>query len=443
MAKRMLGAEILSGRVVSSRALKSLSVLSVISVVLFLSRLGQAQERQAQLSWWDRSPQQQVGHYTIKADLPPDEARHIAKHLNIMYDAYTHRLASLRIRVDEHMNVYAFQSRQDYLITLRARFGVNAAGSGGMFFTTSAGSGLAFWTEGLPIRRVEHVIQHEGFHQFASSRFGDDLPIWVNEGLAEFFGEGVVVDGTLVLGQSTPRVIDTVKEAIELNTTIPFPTMLAMSNKQWGNALQDGSAALQYHQAWSMVHFLVHGDDGKYVAPFEKYLKMLANAHPSEDAFKQCFGEDIGPFEERWKKYAAAARPSAFVSALERLEFLAEGALELARQKKYPATFDELKTMLREIGFSHEISTHGVATKLSAADDAIFTIPMDDLCPAQPAFTLAPPKLTGLTRRQRHLEDQNPTPPNIGTENLKPRGLAVKWIRDDKANTFRYELDVK
>ena len=42
-----------------------------------------------------------------------------------------------------------------------------------------------------------HVAQHEGFHQFAWSRFAEDLPVWVNEGMAEFFGESVIVGDTL------------------------------------------------------------------------------------------------------------------------------------------------------------------------------------------------------------------------------------------------------
>ena len=416
--------------------------LCVSALFPFVQVAHAQQPRQAQLSWWDRSVEQKVGHYWIKTDLPADEANALAHHLNIMYGEYAKRLASLPVRAQEKLNVLIFKSRQDYMLTLRARFGVNATGSGGMFFVTSAGSGLAFWTENLPRQRIEHVVQHEGFHQFAYSRFGDDLPIWANEGLAEFFGESVVVGETLVIGQSTPRVLDEIKNAIELKKYVPFQQMLTMTPQKWSAALQNGTAALNYHQAWSMVHFLVYGDGGKYVGAFETYLRHLNNGLPSEEAFIRSFGPDIIAFENRWKLYAQAAKPSAFVSALERIEFLAEGALELSRQKKYPETLDALRAALREIKFTQTINMHGMEVKLSAADDALFQIPMDDLTDEQPAFVVTKAKLGHITRRERMLEDANPTPPTIASEHLKPKSVQVRWVRDNDTNTFSYQIVV-
>jgi hypothetical protein len=403
-------------------------------------------ERQAQLSWWDRSPEKKIGQYWIKTDLPATQANALARHINIMYDEYSRRLASLPLRNQEKLNVLIFRDPQDYLLTLRARFGVNATGTGGMFFVTPAGAALAFWTEGLPQRRIEHVVQHEGFHQFAYSRFGEDLPMWVNEGLAEFFGESVLVDDKLIIGQNTPRVLETVKAAIDSNQHVPFRNMLTMTQQKWNAAVNgdEGNAALNYHQAWSMVHFLVYGDGGKYVGAFETYLKHLNNGLPSEEAFVRTFGDDIEAFEKRWKQYALQSKPSSFVAAMERMEFLCEGLLELSRVKKYPQTLDELKTALREIGFSHIIKTHGTQVTLKAEDDALFEIPLDDLCPAQPVFEVTKTRLNRqATRRERMLEEQNPTPATVSTANLKPRGLSVRWLRDDKDNTLRYDVVVR
>lgn len=420
--------------------------LRVCVILLMLSAAPAfAQDRQAQLSWWDRSVEEKVGHYWIKTDLPADEANSLARHLNVMYGEYSKRLASLPVRAQEKLNVLIFKDHRDYMLTLRARFGVNAIGSGGMFFVTSAGSGLAFWTEDLPRRRIEHVIQHEGFHQFAYSRFGDDLPIWVNEGLAEFFGESVVVGETLIVGQSTPRVLEAVKNAIELNKYVPFRQMLAMTPKQWGGALEDGSASINYHQAWSMVHFLVYGHGGRHLGAFETYLRHLNNGLPSEQAFVKSFGSDIAAFESEWKKYARAARPSSFISALERIEFLAEGALVLSRRKICPETLDALRQALREIKFTHTIKTHGVEVKLSADDDGLFTIPKDDLTTPeqQPAFVVSEPKTSRMTRREKMLEETNPTPPSIATEHLQPRSMHVRWVRNKKDSTFSYQIVVK
>jgi hypothetical protein len=408
--------------------------------LLLLVCIGAQQQREAQRSWWDRAPQGVAGHYRIKTDVPKEEARELARHLNVMYDEYSRRLASLPPRpgVANVFDVYIFATQHDYLETLRVKFGVDASGSGGLFFHSPLGSGLALWTETLPKRRIEHVMQHEGFHQFAHSRFADDLPIWVNEGLAEFFGESVLIGNRLILGQSSPRVINRVKDAIEKRTYIPFRVMLAMSHQQWGQAVRGGDASLQYHQAWSMVHFLVYGDGGRYQQAFERYLRLLNTGVKSDTAFVQVFGADLDAFDARWREYATDATPSAFVTALERFEFLAAGLLQLSKLEQYPETLDELRAALIAIDFTYTISTHGNEAIFKASDEGVMTIPQDDLTTAQPVLLIESAEAVPL--RDRRLEEENRTPMVLRTENLEPKELVLKWVRDRESNEFSYRI---
>jgi hypothetical protein len=427
------------------------SVALTMLVALCLGFIDAAQGQQAQLPWWERAAEAKVGHYWFKTDLAADEANALARHMNIMYDEYARRLAKLPQRAPEQLNVLIFESQDDYIRVLRVHYGVNAQGTGGMFFVTSQGSGLAFFTGGLPQRRVEHVMQHEGFHQFAWSRFGGDLPPWVNEGLAEFFGESILVGDKLVIGQSNKRVIDTIKEAIEREEFIDFRTMLTMDGQTWNAAVSGGSAMMQYNQAWSMIHFLVYGDDGRYVAAFEGYLRLLNQGVPSEDAFVRAFGSegggtggaDIAGFQRQWVDYAKNARPSSFVTALERGEFLAEGLVELKKRGVYPKTLDELKAQLRDIRFTYSLDRHGLNVTFDANDDALFTIPQDDLTSEQPVFELKPFDALRQPLRVRKLEETDPTPASIETKGLKPRRLSVEWERDKKTNELRYVIRVR
>ena len=388
--------------------------------------------------------ERKLGQYFIKSDLPATEVNTLARHLNLMHGEYSHRLASLPPRVAQPMNVLIFKRQREYLDVLRTRFGVNALGTGGMFFSNPSGQSLAIWTENLSQRRIHHVLQHEGFHQFAWSRFGSDLPMWVNEGLAEFFGESVLVNGKLVLGQTNPRVIKSVINAIELGEYIPFRRMLMMQSSQWKDALRTGNASTQYNQAWSMVHFLVYGNQGRYTKRFEAYLRLINNGHQSENAFVRAFEtNDIDAFERAWKKYALEAKPSAFVTALERIEFLAAGALELSHQGRAPQTLEALRESLVEIDFRYEIQTHGIGVELDAHNDELFSIPMDNLSEERPIFTLSKSRPRRSSPRDRQWEEQNPMPAIIETENLRPKSLAVYWYRDRKTGALRYEIEVK
>ncbi|UCD76473.1 MAG: DUF1570 domain-containing protein [Phycisphaerales bacterium] len=428
----------------SKRAWAVGALMVAVIVVLLVPASPASGQRKARKSWWDRAVEQKVGYYWFKSDLTPSDAERLAVHLNLMHEEYARRLASLPERAPEKLNVLMFADRGDYVRTLRVRYGVNAEGSGGMFFVTGEGSGLAFWTGSLPQRRIQHVIQHEGFHQFAYSRFGSDLPVWVNEGMAELFGQSMPVGRSLLVGQRNPRVLDEIKNAIELNEHVTFRTMLTMDQAQWSSAVKGGKASLQYKQAWSMVHFLVYAHSGRWRGDFERYLRFINHGYLSYDAFVKAFGtDDVESFEQRWKEYVLAAQPSAFITALERIEFLAEGAQELSRREISPESLDELREALRSIDFKYELNHHGIGATLTAADDAMFELLEDELTRQQPMFEVIKAKRGGMTLKDRMLEEELPTPPTISTAYLKPRNLKIHWRREKETNTFRYEIVLK
>ena len=396
---------------------------------------------QQQQAWWDRAKEGRVGRYWIKSDLSDERTRELGQNLNLMFDHFLRVLGNLQLRGEEHFNVLMFQSRDDYLYTLQSRWGINGIGSAGMFFVHHEGGGLAFWVGDTPWSRVIHTVQHEAFHQFAHSRFGRDLPIWVNEGLAEFFGESVLVGRTLVMGQSNLRVLHDIRSDIEEGRIIPFREMITMSSQEWLDSVRRLSARTQYNQAWSMVHFLIYGENGRYQSAFERYLALMNRGHTSEQAFTTAFEtNNLDAFERRWREYAMTARPSAFVTAMERAEFLAAGILELSRREIYPETLEELKEQLRAIEFTYNLQSQHVSVTLKASDDALFEIPRDELAREAPVFELTQLDPRRIPRRERQLEEENPTPPLLRTRHLRPHELGVKWIRDRDENTFSYEI---
>lgn len=380
-------------------------------------------------------------HYRILSDLDPDETKLYAAHLDLMYEEYARRLAGIPQQAPEIPFVLMFQRESDYLGVLRNRYGINGTGSGGMFFISPAGAALAFFVEQLPRTRVLHVVQHEGFHQYAHSRFAGTLPPWVNEGLAEFFGEAIVVDGRVIVGQASPGAVASVKKAIETGTTVDFVRLLTMSGDQWNANVRAGNASVQYVQSWSMVQFLGWADGGRYQKPFEAYLRLLHSGTPSERAFVQAFGtNDVASFERAWRDWAVNMKPSAFSAAAARITFLAEGLRYLSREGVAVESLEDLVSQLRERSFSLEITVHG-RTETISATEAILEIPQDGLAKAKPVFDLIPPRrATGTTSTERKLEAQHPTPPVLTTRGLEPRELVLKWTRNKKTGAFDFEL---
>jgi hypothetical protein len=415
----------------------------LLTFALTASATGQfSPRRQGDAGWWERAREGRSAHYVIRTDLPAEDLRPYARHLDLVYEAMSRRLASLPARAPQELRVLVFRHRSDYVGTLNERWAIDAEGTGGMFFVDEGSGWLALYTADLPARRIRHVIQHEGFHQFAYSRFGTDLPIWLNEGLAELFGRAVLARNTLVMGQARPHVVEQLQSFVLSGSYVPVGNMLAMSPERWrSRAAQDDGAGL-YLQAWSMVHFLVEGDGGRYRARFERYLRLLNDALPPDHAFRRAFGENVGGFEQRWLAHVEQLEPGPFVTALDRIEFLAEGARELARRGVVPETLDELKKELRAIGFSHDVGYADVRVTLDAMNDEVFTIPgVDD--ESGPTFELERPRRWGRSAREREWEEELPTPWTIVTNGLRPRELRVQWSRDRETGALRYGIEAR
>jgi hypothetical protein len=410
-------------------------------------------ERRMQASWWERTEPGRNGlpasrFYRLRSDLSAADTKAYGQHLDLIYAEYKKRLGGLEQRTPEVLDVLMFATQQDYIVTLRERYGINGMGSGGMFFVSPRGAALAFWVENLPRSRVLHVIQHEGFHQFAHSRFGNDLPPWVNEGVAEFFGESAVVGGEVIIGQTSERTIKTLREAIAAGKHIRFRDMITMDGERWNANVRTGNAALQYMQAWSMVHFLIYGENGRYQKQFEAYLGYINRGSNNYEAFVKAFGtDDIDGFESRWAEHAKTARPSAFLTALERAQFLAEGMKVLAAKGVVPTSMDDLQEKLREAKFTSEVfaggGAHGHSITLSATDDVNFQIPDDDLAKGTPTFELIAPKARKGTKKDREAEEKLPTPPTIVTNDLAPRNIIVKWVRSKAGDQIQFDIDLR
>lgn len=384
--------------------------------------------------------EQRSRHYRILSDLPADETKLFAEHLDLIHEEYARRLAGLEQQAPEVPFVLMFAKERDYLEVLRNRYGVNATGSGGMFFITPAGAALAFFTESLPRSRVLHVVQHEGFHQYAHSRFAGKLPPWVNEGLAEFFGEAIVVDGRVIVGQASAGAAASVRTAVERGTTVPFLRMLTMDGDQWNANVRSGNASVQYVQAWAMVQYLGWADGGRHQRPFEAYLRMLHAGVPSERAFVQAFGtNDIDSFERAWKDWAKELQPTAFAGAAARLTFLAEGLRTLSRDGIAVDSLEDALARLKERGFSVEVTIHGRTERIEPSPE-ILVIPRDALAKTDPVLELVPPKKAGQTAAQRKREASHPTPPAVITRGLEPRELALEWTRMKSGDDFEYRL---
>jgi len=308
--------------------------------------------------------------YAVTSDLPDKAlAQDIAKHMDAVYAEYSARMSGFRanpnaaVKPGQRMPLYLIHRYKDYLALLEG-FGFNARNSGGVFFRSPGGSGLATWVEGQSRLKMYYVLQHEGFHQFADARLSSNLPPWVNEGLAEYFGDALMVKGKLVPGKLDRERLERMIRAVEEGAALTFRELMTMDNRQWLARVTSGDKAssLMYDMSWSVCYSLIHGGK-QYQAALAKYLDLLNRGIDGQRAFEQVFGQNPDLFENEWRKGLSRMKPDAWFSSVRQLQFMAK-ALKLFHDKGIEVkSFPHLKEQLARYKVRVEVRERDVVSR--------------------------------------------------------------------------------
>ncbi len=154
------------------------------------------------------------------------------------------------------------------------------------------------------------TLVHEAAHQLVDRRiFGDGaLPsIWVSEGLASYFGytyrdeDGRFVPGEV--GGKSARLrhgpgsggpsesalrLKAFRKALRSASDDEGPLVARVIEIDDPGAFYSADPALHYSASWLLVHFLLHGEDGRHAEAFGRYLRLETEGRGGPDAL---FGE--------------------------------------------------------------------------------------------------------------------------------------------------------
>ena len=231
----------------------------------------------------------QTKYYILYTDLPIDDVRETVVRITTMAEEYYERTRSFAGSITDRLEFYVYRNPADYYANggLPRSSGVYKGKK--LMAIAGARAGPSAWK----------TIQHEGFHQFADSVIGGDMPVWVEEGLAEYFAESVFTGDGYVSGVISRDRLQRIKSWINRGVLKTIPQLMTVEQVTWNEQM----STQNYDQAWSMVQFLAHGDDGKYQKAFAGFITDVAKWQRWQVAWQRHFGTDIKAFEDTWRKY--------------------------------------------------------------------------------------------------------------------------------------------
>ncbi len=150
------------------------------------------------------------------------------------------------------------------------------------------------------------TVYHEYTHlQFRSA--GDWMPLWLNEGLAEFFQNSEIRDKDVLLGEPSADDILYLRQ----QSLIPLPVLFKVdANSPYYHEEQKGSVF--YAEAWALTHFLLITDHENKTNRLGDYMNLVAHHEDAVAAAEKAFG-NLKQLQSALESYIRSGQYKQFV----------------------------------------------------------------------------------------------------------------------------------
>jgi tetratricopeptide (TPR) repeat protein len=143
------------------------------------------------------------------------------------------------------------------------------------------------------------TIFHEYAHFLISNSLGQ-VPVWANEGLAQFYESFEERDSGRIAIIGTP--IGDHVAVLRNSTPIPIRDLIAVDSES--PIYNEGSRrGVFYAQSWALMHYLIMGNGQKRTPQLVEYLKQIRAGTAPDAAFKAAFGADLAVLDKELRNY--------------------------------------------------------------------------------------------------------------------------------------------
>ena len=139
------------------------------------------------------------------------------------------------------------------------------------------------------------------FHEYVHLHMQDNVPrapIWLNEGLAEFYGHLQFSGGEALLGVPLPYL-----NLLRNEELLPLTTLLSIDIRSPHYNEQDKSGIF-YGESWALVHYLMLGGPGRQ-DQFKRFLQQVSRGEDAAKSLADSFGMTLDTIEKELRAYVS------------------------------------------------------------------------------------------------------------------------------------------
>jgi tetratricopeptide (TPR) repeat protein len=143
------------------------------------------------------------------------------------------------------------------------------------------------------------ILYHEYYHSLTVPYF-PSLPVWLAEGLAEFFQHTHIRGKEASTGEASADLIEELKQ----NRLIPLDVLFSVDHKSpYYN--EQNKTSVFYAESWALTHYFMLADNGAHRPLLSNYLASLGQGASEEEAAAKAFG-DLGTLKKALDRYTSS-----------------------------------------------------------------------------------------------------------------------------------------
>ncbi len=258
-------------------------------------------------------------HFTIWTNADPGRGAEIAESLELFRAVFARLAPELELKSPAPTKILAFRDAAAYA-PYKSRADARDARILGQFLSHPDGNYLTLDADTERLVGSFAVIYHEYVHYFLRHNF-PRVPLWFNEGLAEYYSTFAVEDGVVHVGRPAERHVRWLRKDGE----IALDEVLEVTRKS--ASYREGEKAGRFYAvSWALVHYLFSGD-AERLDQMADFFLLLRDGEDADKAFEEAFDIRLGRMEELLRAYVTAGE---FPQASLRVEDLGAGRSRLS-----------------------------------------------------------------------------------------------------------------
>ena len=278
------------------RRRKSIPVVSCIAGLLMTgSAFGQQRDLRSDALKFNMRHKTQ--HYALAGTVSDAKLKDFGQVLEYIHRAYARGFSELIKKADEgkpsdgagepsedwRFKVTIFETAAQYQEFGQAYFGERAEHTAGMYVPAVK---LLMISAAGSKEKTHRVLFHEAFHQFMH-RHIPYAPLWVNEGLATYYGAARATRRGLAFDQRDDGYFRIVREVASARQLIPLHKLIISDPSEFYSHLGIDDipydwATVSYAQSYTLCAYMLSEPNARQ--HLRKYLRALAEAESTEEA---------------------------------------------------------------------------------------------------------------------------------------------------------------